>query len=225
MNFSDIFKKSFLEQINASDISTAKIVVVLSVTTLLAAYVFFVYRLLCNKAFYSQNFGISLIAVAIITSMIIVAVQSNVVISLGMVGALSIVRFRTAIKDPLDLAFLFWSISIGIICGASLYEVAVIGSLLLTVVLLVLQLVPVVKATQLLLIKADNANVESALIPVIEKYAGNVIIKSRNIVQNSREELLVELRTKQESELLTSVAAVEGVYSVSLIGHDGEALY
>ena len=106
------------------DITTGKIAATLIVTALLALYIFAIYRLVTRKVFYSKNFNISLAVMSLITAAIILAMQSNLVISLGMVGALSIVRFRTAIKDPMDLAFLFWSISVGIICGAGLYEVA-----------------------------------------------------------------------------------------------------
>ena len=111
MGFKDVFKKSFLEGFTSMDITTGKIAATLIVTALLALYIFAIYRLVTRKVFYSKNFNISLAVMSLITSAIILAMQSNLVISLGMVGALSIVRFRTAIKDPMDLAFLFWSIS------------------------------------------------------------------------------------------------------------------
>ena len=120
--FSNIFKKSFLEGFGGSDITTVRILVTLAVTCALALYIFIVYYVATKKTFYSKTFNIALFMIAVITSSIILAMQSNLVISLGMVGALSIVRFRTAIKDPMDLIFLFWSISIGIICGADRYD-------------------------------------------------------------------------------------------------------
>lgn len=116
MSVRDVIKNSFLNQIN-TDISTTDVLVVLLATAILGVYLFFIYRMVCKKAFYSKSFAISLVVIALVTSIIIITIQSSVVISLGMVGALSIVRFRTAIKDPMDLAFLFWAISIGIICG------------------------------------------------------------------------------------------------------------
>lgn len=125
MSFKDIFKNSFLNGFTEGlDVKT--IIIGLAITTLLACYIFFVYRIVTRKSFYSQNFNLSLISMAIITAAIILTIQSNIVLSLGMVGALSIIRFRTAIKDPLDLVFLYWSISIGIICGAGLSVIAVI---------------------------------------------------------------------------------------------------
>ena len=114
MGFSDIFKKDFLASYTSDSISTIHIVSVLIITCIIAFYIFMVYRLVTKKTFYSKTFNISIASIAVITAAIILAVQSSIVISLGMVGALSIVRFRTAIKEPLDIAFLFWSIVVGI---------------------------------------------------------------------------------------------------------------
>ena len=154
-NFSDIFKKSFLQGFTGGDISTGRIAATLIVTALIALYIFVIYRVVTRKTFYSKTFNISLTALAVITAAIILAMQSNLVISLGMVGALSIIRFRTAIKDPMDLVFLFWSISIGIICGAGLYEIAVITSLLVTVGIILLDMIPTSKAPMMLVVNAS----------------------------------------------------------------------
>ena len=115
MNFSDIFKRSFLEGYASTDITAINVTIALLITSVLALYIFFAYRLVTRKTFYSKSFNISLAGVSVITAAIILTIQSSIVVSLGMVGALSIVRFRTAIKEPLDLMFLFWSISVGII--------------------------------------------------------------------------------------------------------------
>ena len=155
MSFKDIFKKSFLSQFN-SDLSTTSIIMALLITAVIAVYIFAVYRVVCRKAFYSRSFAISLPVIAMITASVIIAVQSSIVISLGMVGALSIVRFRTAVKDPMDLAFLFWSISVGIICGATLYEVAVEASILITLVMLGLHYVPNAKPALILLVNGTG---------------------------------------------------------------------
>ena len=130
--FSDIFKKSFLEGFNGGNITTGRVAVTLMVTVLLAAYLFFVYYVHSKKSFYDKSFNVSLALISVITAAIVLAMQSNLVISLGMVGALSIVRFRTAIKEPMDLMFLFWAISIGIICGANLFTIAILASLVIT---------------------------------------------------------------------------------------------
>ena len=181
MGFKDVFKKSFLEGFNGMDITTAKIAATLFVTALLALYIFAIYRLVTRKVFYSKNFNIALAAMSLITAAIILAMQSNLVISLGMVGALSIVRFRTAIKDPMDLVFLFWSISIGIICGAGLYEVALVTSVAVTVFILVLDMIPVSRAPMMLVVNSSKMDDEQTVLDVVGKYAKSYKVKSRNL--------------------------------------------
>ncbi len=224
MGFKDVFKKSFLEGFTNMDITTAKIVATLFVSALLALYVFAIYRLVTRKVFYSKNFNISLAAMSIITAAIILAMQSNLVISLGMVGALSIVRFRTAIKDPMDLVFMFWSISIGIICGAGLYEVALVTSVAVTVFILVLDMIPVSKAPMMLVINSSQMDGEQQILDIVGKYSKSYKVKSRNL-SKGRLDMVVELRVKDESALVSEVAALEGMIGASLIAHDGEVTF
>ena len=224
MGFKDVFKKSFLEGFTSMDITTAKIVATLFVAALLALYVFAIYRLVTRKVFYSKNFNISLAAMSIITAAIILAMQSNLVISLGMVGALSIVRFRTAIKDPMDLVFMFWSISIGIICGAGLYEVALVTSVAVTVFILVLDMIPVSKAPMMLVINSSKMDGEEQILDIVGKYTKSYKVKSRNL-SKGRLDMVVELRVKEESALVSEVAALEGMIGASLIAHDGEVTF
>ena len=224
MGFKDVFKKSFLEGFTSMDITTGKIAATLIVTALLALYIFAIYRLVTRKVFYSKNFNISLAVMSLITSAIILAMQSNLVISLGMVGALSIVRFRTAIKDPMDLAFLFWSISIGIICGAGLYEIALVTSVGVTVFILVLDMLPVGKAAMMLVVNRSEMNGEKAVLDVVGKYARYYKVKSRNL-SKGRLDLVIELKVKEESALVSEVAALDGMLSASMISHDGEVTF
>ena len=224
MGFKDVFKKSFLEGFTSMDITTGKIAATLIVTALLALYIFAIYRLVTRKVFYSKNFNISLAVMSLITSAIILAMQPNLVISLGMVGALSIVRFRTAIKDPMDLAFLFWSISIGIICGAGLYEIALVTSVGVTVFILVLDMLPVGKAPMMLVVNSSEMNGEKAVLDVVGKYARYYKVKSRNL-SKGRLDMVVELRVKDESGLVSEVAALDGMIGASLIVHDGEVTF
>ncbi len=224
MGFKDVFKKSFLEGFNGMDITTAKIVATLFVTALLALYIFAIYRLVTRKVFYSKNFNIALAAMSLITAAIILAMQSNLVISLGMVGALSIVRFRTAIKDPMDLVFLFWSISIGIICGAGLYEVALVTSVAVTVFILVLDMIPVSRAPMMLVVNSSKMDDEQTVLDVVGKYAKSYKVKSRNL-SKGRLDMVVELRVKDESGLVSEVAALDGMIGASLIAHDGEVTF
>ena len=224
MGFKDVFKKSFLEGFNGMDITTAKIVATLVVTALLALYIFAIYRLVTRKVFYSKNFNIALAALSLITAAIILAMQSNLVISLGMVGALSIVRFRTAIKDPMDLVFLFWSISIGIICGAGLYEVALVTSVAVTVFILVLDMIPVSRAPMMLVVNSSKMDDEQTVLDLVGKYAKSYKVKSRNL-SKGRLDMVVELRVKDESGLVSEVAALDGMIGASLIAHDGEVTF
>ncbi len=224
MGFGDIFKKSFMEGFYSTDVSLATILLSLAIVCLIALYIFFAYRLLTRRTFYNKNFGISLAALAIITAAIILTIQSSIVISLGMVGALSIVRFRTAIKEPLDLVFLFWSISAGIICGAGLYSLAIIVSLIVTVALLVLDLIPVTKAPMLLIVSTADPDGENALLDVVKKYSKYYRVKSRN-VSSGRMDLIVEVRVKEEAALVKEACALKGMDSVSLLSHDGETTY
>ena len=224
MGFKDVFKKSFLEGFNGMDITTAQIAATLFVTALLALYIFAIYRLVTRKVFYSKNFNIALAALSLITAAIILAMQSNLVISLGMVGALSIVRFRTAIKDPMDLVFLFWSISIGIICGAGLYEVALVTSVAVTVFILVLDMIPVRRAPMMLVVNSSKMDDEQTVLDVVGKYAKSYKVKSRNL-SKGRLDMVVELRVKDESGLVSEVAALDGMIGASLIAHDGEVTF
>lgn len=219
--FSDIFKKSFLEGFHSGDITTARILVTLSVTVLLSAYIFVVYYVATKKTFYNKSFNISLALIAVITAAIILSMQSNLVISLGMVGALSIVRFRTAIKDPMDLVFLFWSISIGIICGANMYAIAFIASFVITIGLFLLELTPVGRAAYLLVVSADGVQAEPDILKLVSEYSRVCKVKSRNLSDRGLN-LIVECKPSDGAALITKVKETKGVLGVSLMAHDGE---
>ena len=161
---------------------------------------------------------------SLITAAIILAMQSNLVISLGMVGALSIVRFRTAIKDPMDLVFLFWSISIGIICGAGLYEVALLTCLVVTILILVLENLPASRAPMMLVVNVTDVDKEDAVLDIVKKYSNYYKVKSRNLTAGTLD-MVVEVRVKEESAFVKEVSAVDTVLSASLIAHDGEVTF
>lgn len=224
MSFRDIFKKSFLEGYSGTEITTSTVIVALAIACALALYIFLVYRVMTRKTFYSKTFNISLAGITVITAALILTMQSSVVLSLGMVGALSIVRFRTAIKDPMDLMFLFWSIAVGIICGAGLAQVAVILSVVITLGILILDRLPVAKAPMILVVNADNLNAEEAVAQVVSKYAKHFSVKSRNISASSLD-LVLELRTTDGASLVKEVIGVDGVLSASLLSHDGEVTF
>lgn len=221
MSFSDVIKKSVLEGFSYSDITTIKILVTLGVTFLLALYIFLIYRLVTKSAFYVKSFNVSMAVISVVTAGIILAMQSSIVISLGMVGALSIVRFRTAIKDPMDLLFLFWSIGTGIICGAGLYKIAVILCILVTVGILILDMLPVKKAPCLLIVNSSDQKIEEKLMEIVARTASHQKVKSRNLTKSGLD-MIIELRTDKEAELIQEVGRLESVKAVSLMAHDGE---
>ena len=223
MSTNDIIKKSILESFN-SDITNTTIIISMVITILIALYIYAIYRLCSNKNFYSKDFNKSLAIMSVITAAIVLAMQSNLVISLGMVGALSIVRFRNAVKNPLDLLFLFWSISVGIICGASLYQVAIIMSLAVTILLFLVDVVKPPKAPYLLVLNGTNKDMEENLMQILKTNAKGYQIKARNIGTDGIN-MVVELRTKKEKDLLSECEKIEGITNVSLLSHDGENRY
>lgn len=221
MNFSDVIKKSVLEGFSYADLSTAKIMTTLLITFLIAVYIFFVYKKITKSAFYFKSFNVSMAIISVVTAGIILAMQSSIVISLGMVGALSIVRFRTAIKDPMDLLFLFWSIGTGIICGAGLYKIAIILAFLVTIGILILDMMPVRLSPYLLIINADTKEVEEEIIGTVKKMAGTYKLKSKNVTKDGMD-LILEVRAGKEKELVDSLSEMKGITAVSLLAHDGE---
>ncbi|MBR6477100.1 MAG: DUF4956 domain-containing protein [Lachnospiraceae bacterium] len=224
MTFSDIFKKSFLDGFSGLDVNLYTASAVMLIACVMGLYIFMVYRVLTRKTFYSKAFNISLAAITVITAAVIVTIQSSIVVSLGMVGALSIVRFRTAIKDPMDLAFLFWAIVTGIICGVGLAEIAVVLCIILTLGIVVLDKIPVAKAPLLLVVNASDVSLEKKITEVVVKYSKYHTVKSRNMSAGSLD-VIVELRTSAGSELLQDVLSIEGVTHASLLSHDGEATF
>lgn len=223
MSIKDILKNSFLNQFD-TPMDMSSILTSLLCAAVLGVYVFVIYRITCRKAFYSKGFAISLVAIDLITAAVIMAVQSSAIISLGMVGALSIVRFRTAIKDPMDLAFLFWTISVGIICGAALYEIAILVSLLITVVMLALHFIPNVRPALLLIVNLENVDAEPELKKLLKEQTSFYKIKSRNVTTTGLD-MIVELKTANETALIKQIGLLEPVSTVTLMNHDGEITY
>lgn len=221
MNFSDVIKKSIIEGFSYADLSTVKIVTTLVITFAIAVYIFFVYKMVTKSAFYFKSFNVSMAVISVVTAGIILAMQSSIVISLGMVGALSIVRFRTAIKDPMDLLFLFWSIGTGIICGAGLYKVAIILAVLVTAGILILDMLPVRISPYLLIINADSKDMEEDVFAAVKEQGGSYKVKSKNITKSGMD-LILEVKTKNDKELVNKISELKGITAVSLLAHDGE---
>lgn len=224
LSFKDIFKKSFIEGFSRYDNSPINIIIVFVIASLFALYIFFAYRILTKKTFYSKTFNIALPALTLITAAVILTIQSSIVVSLGMVGALSIVRFRTAVKEPMDLVFLFWAISTGIICGAGLAEIAAVLAFVLTLAFFILDRLPVARAPKILLVSASGYEAEKDIVEIVKKYCKYFTVKSRSLTEN-RSDLVIEVRTDDDASLAKDVANLSIVSSSSLLAHDGEVTY
>ena len=223
MGFKDIFKKSFLETFSRYDMSAVSIFMTFVITVLFAAYIFFLYRFVTKKTFYSKSFNIALSLTTVITCAIIMTIQSSVVVSLGMVGALSIVRFRTAIKEPMDLAFLVGALSTGIICGAGLAEIALPLAVILTIAILVLDKIPVGRAPKILMVSGEGYDLEKPVMEVVGRRCAHSSVKSRSLA-NNHTDLVIEVRVSKENEsvMMKELASLPLVGSSSLLAHDGE---
>lgn len=221
MSFKDLIRNNLLQGFAGDSLTSTEIILTMCVAFVLAVYLFFAYRLLTKNAFYSKSYNISMAAISLVTCGIIIAMQSSLVISLGMVGALSIVRFRTAIKEPMDLLFLFWSIGTGIICGTGLYKIATIVAVIVTIAILLLKLVPETRSSNILFIGSSDKEIEKKLTDALKDNTDAFHVKSRNITASGID-LVVEVKTKTPGELVNAVDRVQGVDSVSLIEHEGE---
>lgn len=224
MNFSDVIKKSVLEKFQAGDLSTTSIVLTLGMAILLGLFIYFVYRMSSKSGFYNRDFNKSLATLPVITAAIMLAMGSNLTISLGMVGALSIVRFRNAVKAPVDLTYLFWSISMGIVAGAGLFELAILLSLAVTVLIFGLDMLPALRAPCLMIVSGQDVSLEGTLIAIAKEHSASVKVRSRNSGKNGVEWIL-EMQVKNEEELLQKITALEKVSSVQLMTHDGDVRF
>lgn len=204
-----------------SELRTSTIIISMLITIVLSIYIFFIYRLSNKTGFYSKNFNKTVALMGVITGAIVLSMQTSVFISLGMVGALSIIRFRNVIKDPMDLMFLFWSITTGIICGTGLYKVAFLLAAVVTIGVFLLELVTMPKAPFLLVINSTDKTLEEALMPLVKKYSKNFRVKSRNLTAHGVD-MIIEVRPSSEQQLLSDCAELPGVTAVSLLSHDGE---
>lgn len=218
--FSDIFKSSFLE--NVSSVSLLDMGIALVLAFCLGMFIFLVYKKTYNGVMYSSSFGVTLVALTMITTTLILAVTSNVVLSLGMVGALSIVRFRTAIKEPLDIAFLFWSIAVGIILAAGLIPLAVAGSVIIGVILLVFVNKKSHSNPYIVVVQCEGHDSEMKVKELLNRNTQKCVIKSKT-AQKGLLELNMEIRLKDDNtDFVNALAALPGVSSAVLVSYNGE---
>lgn len=220
MNLNDIFKSSFLE--NITSVSILDMLVALALSFGIGMFIFLVYKKTYTGVMYSSSFGVTLIALSMITTTVILAVTSNVVLSLGMVGALSIVRFRTAIKEPLDIAFLFWSIAVGIVLAAGMIPLAVIGSIVIGVILLVFVNKKAHCNPYMIMVNCENHDAETQVKEFLEKETTRCVVKSKT-AQKGMIELNMEIRLKNDNtDFVNALSAMNGVSSAVLVSYNGE---
>ena len=220
MTFTDAFKSSFLSNINA--FSTIDVFLALGLSFVIGLFIFLIYKKTYQGVMYSDSFGISLIAMSMITSLIIIAVTSNVVLSLGMVGALSIVRFRTAIKEPMDIAFLFWAIAVGIVLGAGLLPLAIIGSVIIGIIIVVFSTRKIGDTPYILVVNCEDEETENAAYELIKAEAKKSLLKSK-AVNKLGVELTYEVRIKNDNTgFVNKVSACQGVTNAVLVSYNGE---
>lgn len=220
MTFNDIFKSGFMENVSSVSIFDMTLALILSFG--LGMFIFFVYKKTFLGVMYSSGFGVTLIALTMITTVVILAVTSNVVLSLGMVGALSIVRFRTAIKEPLDIAFLFWSIAAGIVLAAGLIPLAVAGSLFIGIVLLVFVNKKPYLNPYIVVLGCEGSKSEQQAVDFIKSKVKRCVVKSKT-VRKGLVELNLEIRMKEEdTDFVNELAEMAGVSSAVLVSYNGE---
>ena len=220
MTFNDIFKSSFLE--NITSVSVLDMAIALALAFGIGMFIFLVYKKTYQGVMYSSSFGTTLVALTMITTVVILAVTSNVVLSLGMVGALSIVRFRTAIKEPLDIAFLFWSIAVGIVLAAGMIPLAVIGSVIIGVILLVFVNKKSHCNPYIVIVRCSSHKIEEAVMNYINLNVAKCVIKSKS-VQNDVIELNMDVRLKNEkTDFINAISKMNGVSSAVLVSYNGE---
>ena len=220
MTFNDIFKSSFLTNVNAVSVLDMALALVLAFGV--GVFIFFIYKKTYAGVMYSSSFGVTLVALTMITTLVILAVTSNIVLSLGMVGALSIVRFRTAIKEPLDIAFLFWAIAAGIVLAAGLIPLAVFGSVFIGLIILIFANRKDMTHPFIVVIDCDGHDSETRALKLLKQRTVRCAVKSKTARQGAVE-LNAEVRLKYgNTDFVNELAALEGVSSAVLVSYNGD---
>ena len=222
MTFNDIFKSSFLESV--TEFSVIDTLIGLAFALLIGLFIFVVYKKTLTGVMYSAGFALTLVGLSLVTTLVIMAVTSNVVLSLGMVGALSIVRFRAAIKEPVEIVFLFWALAAGIVIGAGMIPLAVIGSAVIGILLLLLANRRLRGNPYILVLSCDGDESESRALDALGSAAAHYIVKSKTVTAAGTE-LTAELRTKSGStEFVNEISRIPGVSGATLVSYNGEYL-
>lgn len=220
MTFKDIFKSDFLE--NVSSVSILDMVLAIALAFCVGMFIFLIYKKTFSGVMYSSSFGVTLVALTMITTLVILAVTSNVVLSLGMVGALSIVRFRTAIKEPLDIAFLFWAIAAGIVLAAGMIPLAVFGSVVIGVVLLVFANRKPRCNPYIIVLSCTNSAAEKHARDFLANHVSRCVVKSKT-ARAGAIELNIEVRLNSDNtDFISELSRMDGISSAALVSYNGD---
>ena len=220
MTFSDIFKSSFINSITS--VSILDMAISLGLAFVLGLFIYFVYKKSYQGVMYSSSFGTTLVALTMITNLVILAITSNVILSLGMVGALSIVRFRTAIKEPLDIAFLFWAIAAGIVLAAGMIPLALIGSAIIGGVILLFVNKKAHYTPYILVLSCENSESEKGAMKFLEDKVKKLSVKSKTATKGLYE-LNLEVRLEDENtDFINDLGSMPGINSAVLVSYSGE---
>jgi uncharacterized membrane protein YhiD involved in acid resistance len=220
VTFNDIFKSSFLEK--AVEFSFLDVGIALLLAFTIGLFIFYVYKKTFAGVMYSASFGVSIVAMTLITTIVILAVTSNIILSLGMVGALSIVRFRTPIKEPLDIVFLYWAIAAGIVIGAGLIPLGILGSVFTGIILLVFVNKKSSDTPYIMVLNLESDKAENDCLELIKKKTKKSLIKSKTVSQKGIE-LTVEVRLLDMSaKILNELHTINGVNNACLVSYNGE---
>ena len=220
MTFSDIFKSSFLESV--TEFSPMDVLLGMVVALIVGLFIFVIYKKTFTGVMYSSGFALTLVGLALVTTLVIMAVTSNVVLSLGMVGALSIVRFRAAIKEPMEIVFLFWSIAVGIVIGAGMIPLAVIGSAIIGVVLLLFANRKSRENPYILVLNCDDETAEQAALGLVKDAVSRYGVKTKTVSTDGIE-LTAELRTRNnDTAFVNRIMTLPGVSNATLVSYNGE---
>lgn len=220
MTFNDIFKSNFLNNITSINLFDMLLAMILAFG--IGLFIFFIYKKTYSGVMYSSSFAVTLVALTMITTLVILAVTSNVVLSLGMVGALSIVRFRTAVKEPLDIAFVFWAIAVGIVLAAGLITLAVTGSIMIGILLLLFVNRKSHVNPYIIVLNCDGYKSEVNAMAFLEEKVKRIVVKSKTARKESIE-LNLEVRLQDDNtDFINALAEMEGVENAVLVSYHGD---
>jgi uncharacterized membrane protein YhiD involved in acid resistance len=222
MSFADLINQDIIDIYNGQTLHIGIVIFDILIAFLLSLIILFTYKHSYQTTVYNRSFAIGLPVVSMITSVIIISVASNIILSLGMVGALSIVRFRTALKNPFDTVFMFWAIGLGIIIGAGLIWVAIISTIVIAIAVYLLIKLEVFISSYFVIVRAEDASTEQDILAEVKNIFGRYTLKNKT-VRNNHLDLTLEVRSKEDrTQQINSIQAIPGVNSVIILSHNGD---